>query len=247
MKTPVPFAFGGVVIGKDAEGRISLTDLWKSAGSNPQQTPAKWQETEAAKAFIRAASRFLVVVKNDDIIKTIRGRYAATFGHQQVALEYAQYLSPDLAVAVNQGFFERVAEERNPDLITDRAIRTYKKQGKDDLWITKRIKGIATRSLLTSTLSKHGVTEKGYGNCTNAIYTPIFGGGASVVREKRSLPAKVNLREHMSSRELTIVELAEELAADSITHKEIRGNANCESECLRASRTLMDAVNTFLK
>ena len=46
---------------------FSLTDLWKLAGSDPQRTPAKWQETETARDFITAASKILNIAKNDII------------------------------------------------------------------------------------------------------------------------------------------------------------------------------------
>jgi len=36
---------------------------------------------------------------------------------------------------VNEVFFQRLEEEKNPDLIVDRAIATYKRKGKDDKWI----------------------------------------------------------------------------------------------------------------
>ena len=243
MKTLIPFAFGGITIGKDAEGRVSLTDLWKAAGNPKKKRPVDWLGRDSTQELIEVAASLIVPKMGPlELVASHSGRYGGTYAQQQIALSYAKWLSPELHLFVNQVFFERVAEEKNPDLITERAVSTYKKQGKDEAWIRKRMLGMATRSLLTGTLSKHGVTGEGYKHCTNAIYTPLFGGGAETVRQKKNLPAKANTREHMSAEELTAVELAEQLAAGNIAKRNIRGNANCESECLRTARIMADAI-----
>ncbi len=59
------------------------------------------------------------------IIKSKRGKGGGTYGIRQVALEYAKYLDADLAVIVNEVFFQRIEEEKNPDLIGQRYIKAY--------------------------------------------------------------------------------------------------------------------------
>lgn len=159
---------------KKENGMFSLTGLWKIAGSDPQKAPAKWQETEMAIGFLSATSKILNIAKND-IIKSKRGKGGGTEAHKQVALEYAQYLDPQLAVLVNEVFFERVEEEKNPDLIVDRAINTYSKKGLSPEWISKRLTGKGIRNEFTSTLKKHGVVGDGYQRCTNAMYIELYG------------------------------------------------------------------------
>ncbi|KAA6348670.1 hypothetical protein EZS27_003903 [termite gut metagenome] len=183
------------------KGMISLTDLWKAAGSNPQQTPAKWQETESAKGFLLAVSRLLNIAKND-VLKSKQGKGGGTYAHKQVALEYAQYLDPQLGVLVNEVFFQRIEEEKNPDLAVNRAIKTYKKQGRSDKWIMERLEGKGIRNLFTSTLAEHGVNGEGYRDCTNAIYNPLLGGKAEMVRKERNLPKSANIRDNLSFIEL---------------------------------------------
>lgn len=231
----------GVQVRTDKDGNICLTDLWKSAGGNIQSTPAKWQETESARSFIKAISQILNIAKND-IIKSKRGKGGGTYAHKQIALEYAQYLSPELAVAVNQVFFERLEEEKNPELALDRAVKTWQKQGRDENWIGERLQAKATRSAFASTLARHGVKGIGFRDCTNAIYTPLFGGGADKVRDKKNLPAKTNTREHMSEMELAAVRLAELMATDNIKNKGLSGNKPCEYECLNTSKIIARAL-----
>lgn len=225
----------------NAKGMLSLTDLHKASGASKGLNPAKWQETEAAKAFIEATAQILNIPIGD-IIESKRGKAGGTYAHKQIALAYAKALSPDLHYAVNQAFFERLEEEANPDKIIDRGIATYKKQGHTEEWIADRLSGKASRVALCSTLSRHGVTNKGFGPCTNAIYTALYGGGADKVREKKNLPAKANPRDHMGRMELSALMFAENLAAESIERKNINGDKPCEYACFNAAKQVADLV-----
>lgn len=60
---------------------FSLTDLWKLAGSDPQRTPAKWQESEPVQRFLQTACKFLNVGISD-IIKSKRGKGGGTWGYR---------------------------------------------------------------------------------------------------------------------------------------------------------------------
>lgn len=237
----LPATFNNAAVKSDDTGRPSMTDLWKAAGSDPQRTPAKWQETEGAKGFIAAAQRLLNIVSGD-IIQSKRGRNGGTFAHPQVALEYAQYLSPDLAVAVNSLYFERVAEEKNPDLIVDRAVRSYERRGYTPEHIAARLNSKATRQLLTSTLRGHGVVGEGYRRCTNATYYPLFGGGTEVIRKRYSIPEKTSVRDGLPLLQLRGIEFAEALSADSIERSGAYGNEACVNECNRAAQTVASMV-----
>jgi len=229
-------------VNKDDKGNVSLTDLWKLSGSEPNKAPQKWQRQDQTVGFLRAVTG-LLKVDLKSLFNISKGRNGSTFAHPQVALEYAQYLDPKLAVAVNQAFFERIEEEKNPDLIADRYIRTYKKKGKDDEWIKKRFESKSTRNLLTSKLKVHGVQHEGYRNCTNAIYTPLYGGTSNVVREKKGLSRGENIRDNLSKVELAAIELAELLTVQNIENGNLRGNAQCELAAMKAGRAVATALN----
>lgn len=246
MKTKlIPF-INGVEISRDKDGNISLTDLWKSNGSDPSKTPAEWQRISTTEAFIKAASRFLNM-GIAHIIKSKRGKGGGTYAHQQIALEYAQYLDPQLAVIVNQTFFERLEEQKNPQLAVDRAVQTWQKQGKSEEWIKQRLNSKGTRLMFTGALKDAGVTNEGYGKCTNAIYEPLLNGNAETLREQKHLPEKANVRESMTYLELKTVELAEFLALENIKKHGVKGNRGCELECRRSSEIITSAVNNALR
>jgi hypothetical protein len=89
--------------------------------------------------LVRVASRILNIGISD-IIKSKRGKGGGTYGHKQIAVEYAQYLDEHLAVLVNEVFFQRIEEEKNPDLIADRAIATYKSGRRRDFIRKSRLR-----------------------------------------------------------------------------------------------------------
>ena len=220
---------------------VNITDLWKANGSIEMKAPKYWLRQESTKGFVLALCKLQKVTENH-LINIKRGKNGGTWVHKLIASEYAQYLSPELAVMVNQVFFERIAEEKNPDLIIDRAINTYKRKGKDDKWIGKRIEGKIARNGFTSTLASHGVEREGFRDCSNKIYDPLFGGPACVVRHKLSIEKKDSIRDNLSTFQLDCVKFAEALATENIINKNITGNAGCVIASFNASTIVAKAV-----
>lgn len=223
----------------DSEGRLSMTDLYKEAGCPSNKAPYDWQRTDEAKAFILVASKFLNTV-SDRIIKKKVGKGGGTYGHPQIAAEYAQYLDPKLAIYVNELFL-------NPEAATAHAVQVWEKKGKPKSWISERLLGISNRKEFTNTLKNHGVLGSGYKECTNAIYKPLWGGGADIVRNKKGLPEKANTRESMTEIELASVRLAELLAADTIDKSQSIGNKACKSICESASTSVAKGLISHRK
>ena len=232
-------------VGRDGE-MLSLTDLWRAAGSPSGKEPAQWLRQDATTQLIETVSEILNMCQTH-IIKSRRGKSGGSYAHKNIALDYAKYLDPALHVLVNEVFFQRLEEEKNPELIGKRYIEAYKKRGKSREWIAARLQGIDTRNAFTETLKSHNVTGKGYGRCTDAIYKPLYGCNAKGIRVKKALPAKGSLRDNMSRTELIAVQLAESLASDTIEKRNVRGNRPCERESLIASQSvavgLMDYKN----
>lgn len=118
----------------------------------------------------------------------------------------------------------------------------YLKQGKEQKWVAQRIESVQTRNHFTSILAKHGVAGAGYQTCTNAIYTPFFGGSSAVVRKKKGIGAKANIRDNLNRTELAAINLAEQLASDKIENECLIGNADCEIACSTSSRSVAKAI-----
>jgi hypothetical protein len=220
---------------------MNLTDLWKAAGSPKSKDLRFWLRQDGTVELINSVCRKLNVIQNHVLIVK-RGRSGGTWGHKLIALSYAGYLDKKIEVAVNQVFFERVEEEKDPEKAVIRVVKTYERKGKSADWIDTRIQGISSRNTYTHTLSIHGVKQEGFKNCTNAIYTPLFGGTTSVIRHKKGLDTSANIRDNLSIIELRSIEFAELLAKENIEKNRLTGNAQCEIASRHASKSVASAI-----
>ncbi|AWC25484.1 KilA-N domain protein [Aminobacter sp. MSH1] len=80
---------------------VSLTGLWKAAGSDPSKQPAKWRELPSTKEFASHIADVVLRKSEDEIFTVARGRNAQTFAHWQI-MSYARYLDPAFAVRCNE-------------------------------------------------------------------------------------------------------------------------------------------------
>ncbi len=100
---------------------------------------------------------------------------------------------------------ERILEEQNPELIQERAIETYRKKGYSIEWIEDRLKGIIVRKLLTDEWKDKGTTSpKQFAIITNTVSNETFGVPINKHKTIKGLSQKENLRDYMTSLELTI-------------------------------------------
>ena len=206
---------------------ICLTDLWNASGKpSKKRDPRNWK-SEAGQEFIDSVAKKLNACSTD-IYKTTRGRYGASWGHWQIALAYAKYLSPELHMHVNEIYMryqtgdvalaDEVVDKMTPEQQELHAARTL---------------GKVARNFLTKTLEEHEVKGYGYVHCTNGTYKGLFGKNAKKLREERNLPAKKNVRDHMDIEELLSVGLSEVLAKKEIETDDINGNKPCADSCYR--------------
>ena len=104
---------------------------------------------------------------------------------------------------------ERIDETIDPELAMERAVRTYKKKGYTDKWISQRMRSIEIRKELTDEWEKAGITEsKDFAFLTNLL-TKTWSGKS--IREYKDLKGlkKENLRDNMTNTELILNALAE--------------------------------------
>lgn len=103
---PSPLVYNGEIITQRDE-RISLTDMWKASGADLARAPAEWLRSADAQRFVE----FLAEAHNmgnSHVIAVKRGKGGGTFGHWQVGLAYAKYLSPEFHVWCNTVVRERM-------------------------------------------------------------------------------------------------------------------------------------------
>lgn len=97
--------YQGTLIADKGE-MLSLTDMWKAAGSLENREPFNWSRKEGG-AFIDAVALAHNLTENQ-VMTTRRGKGGATFAHWQIGLAYAKYLSPEFHMWCNQVVRERM-------------------------------------------------------------------------------------------------------------------------------------------
>jgi len=114
--------------------------------------------------------------------------------------------------------YERVQEIEDPELATKRTRALYKAKGYSDVWIEKRMRGIAIREELTDEWKNRGVKEDNeYSILTAEISKATFGLTPSQYKKFKGLKRE-NLRDHMNDLE-QIFSMLGEAATTEITRK----------------------------
>lgn len=124
---------------------------------------------------------------------------------------------------------ERIDEVFDPSLAAQRSIDLYRAKGYDELWITKRIKGIQDRKKLTDVWKDGGITEnKEYAILTNEIYKEWSGMTAKEYKSYKGL-RKESLRDNMTDIEVALADLGELATREIAKKKKPKGlNENIE-------------------
>lgn len=104
----VPLTYGGKPI-HDRGETVSLTDMWRAAGSPKDKRPNDWLALAGTVEFV-AAVEASFNAGQDGIIRGERGRSGGTWGHWQIGLAYAKYLSHDFHMWANTAVRERMRE-----------------------------------------------------------------------------------------------------------------------------------------
>lgn len=230
--------------GKPIEFEIINGQVFANATAMCQafgKKPADWLRLATTQRYIDALK---AKWENLTSVETRQGGAdkGSTWIHEKLILKLAQWLNVDFELWCD----EKIAELLRTGEVSIRPRKSrqqkYIQQGKDSKWIGQRVEAVNTRKAFTSTLAQHGVNKDGYRNCTNAIYAPLFGGTTAVVREKKGLDAKTNIRDNLTRTELAAINLAEQLASEEIETGNIRGNAQCELSCTKSSKAVAQAI-----
>lgn len=225
----------------DADGRFCLNDIHKAAMScgyaSESQRPGPFMQSASVQAFIAEIESNATI----PAVKKSSGRYGGTYATELVALRYAGWISAKVEVAVYQTF-QKVLHAN--EALTHDLIERQTDSGAIER-LAARAQGKVARLGYTATLKDHGVTGAGFGQCTNAIYGPLFGGTAKQLREQAGLAARANIREHMDSKALISTMFAEMVAAERIRKNKASGNAQCvmhSNNAATETRRVVDGV-----
>ena len=106
--------------------------------------------------------------------------------------------------------YERIQEIADPERSINRARDNWKKHGRSEEWIQRRMSGQETRNKLTDYWKGHDIKEgKEYATLTSIIHQECFGSSIKKHQNLKGLKKSHNLRDHMTEAELIFTALAE--------------------------------------
>ena len=94
----VSLVYEGTCIGARNE-MLSLTDMWKAAGSPNNREPFNWIRFDGS-SFIEAVA-VCHNLSHTQVMNVKSGKGGGTFAHWQIAMAYAKYLSPEFHMWCN--------------------------------------------------------------------------------------------------------------------------------------------------
>jgi hypothetical protein len=236
----------GRAIRVDENGLTCLNDIWSAAGYTKKRRPNDWQQLATTNpriirvlALITGKSRNYTKEDMQRVYRTRRGPDGGTYVDARLALDYAEYLNPALAIEVKEVFLRyKAADPTLADEVMDRADAAANE------WMAKRSMSRAARLGYTATLKDHGVVEPPhYGECTNATYHGLFGKTAKELKQDKGVVGKRPLRDAMDLKELATISFAEVLSTDRIEEEDCRGFG----ECRDATAKVAGAVRAMIE
>ena len=137
--------------------------------------------------------------------------------------------------------YERVQEIEDPELASKRTKAIYRAKGYSDVWIEKRMRGIAIRAELTDEWQKRGVKgEPEYAILTSEISKAAFGLTPSEYKNLKGLE-RDNLRDHMNDLELIFSMLGEAATTEISRKKDAQGFGENKTAARKGGKIAGDA------
>lgn len=232
----------GRTIRVDADGFVCLDDIWRAAGYSVRQKPADWKELAVTGRLIVALleqNARKTGIKNynpNSVIRTKKTKGGGTYAAAHLAVKYAEFLNPKLALEVADVFLRyKVGDPALADEVLERASPEANE------WAGKRAMARAGRRFFTDTLKSHGVrAPREFARCTDAVYIGLFRKNTRQLRAVKQV--STNLRDAMDGVELTFVAAGEALARERIEQTDCQGAIACEAATLRSTSFLRDAL-----
>jgi hypothetical protein len=234
----------GRAIRVDENGLTCLNDIWSAAGYTKNRRPGDWQRLHTTNpriirvlSLITGKSHNYTKADMQRVYRTRRGPNGGTYADARLALDYAEYLNPALAIEVKEVFLRYKAAD--PTLADDVMERS---DAAANEWMAKRSMSRATRLGYTATLKDHGVVERQhYAECTNATYRGLFGKEAQQLKRAKGI-TKGSLRDAMDLKELATVSFAEVLSTDRIEEEDCRGFGECRDATTKVATAVRQMI-----
>lgn len=238
----------GTRVATDYNCNICLNDLWKLAGEPDSRRPNDWISGQRAKVLRQVLAKRIAEdfgnsaeKANDSIYyASKKGRGAKTFAHRVLALDYAEYLNPDLGVDVRETFlrvkandvtlaleiFEGMAEQAEYDDLRVKLRQLVKEHNKMSA-------GVAKDAGVTNFEAYNGAGLSG-----------LYGGMSKAgLLKHKGLPEDADRLEHAGHEELAANYFKATQAIAKLKREKIKGQATAND----AHREVGEAVRETIK
>jgi hypothetical protein len=197
---------------------ISLTQLWKMAGSPEGQKPSDWNALKSTKRLITQIAKDHNAVKSG-IMEARRGKGSETKAHYKLALEYMGYLSVEFkSWALEQ--ISRVILDPE-DFAADILISSHNKDRVERA--KKRVLVAATNKETMELATLDGAR---YSDIHNDRYRGLYQMNASQLRQAAQIKKSETPLDRMSSYDLNLNSLANQMALISGNSSKVLTAAN---------------------
>ncbi|CAJ0890976.1 hypothetical protein AMST5_04095 [freshwater sediment metagenome] len=232
----------------DEKGRVCLNDIHKAGGFSKNHRPSDWGSLQSTLSLIRitaekSSGKSGTLSKSDLLsVYCVRvGRDGGVWAHQNLALAYAKYLSPQLHYEVNEVFLRF---KRGDATLADETLQRSTPEGNE--WAARRAISRVVRNQYTKELQDRGVKDRfHFANCTNETYKGLFDKTAKQLRIDRGLmKTNDNLRDKMSMKELAFVAASEALSVEHMEDVNAAGYSQCKRSTASAAQAIRSAIET---
>lgn len=231
--------YNGTGIVFTADGWLNATASTAALGKSDLDNFLRSKPYQEYAEVVAAANS----VNSTELKRTKQGNGGGTFLHPEMAVVFARWISPAFAYWCDKqvATLIRLAQEapaRNAQLRT----RRMQKLGAAPEAIAARNEGVGSRRVFTDQLMRRGVRQDGFGDCTRAVYTPLFGGGTDEIKKNYGLPEGANVRDHMNAVQLAAVSLTELLSAERIEKQRDYGTNACVETCNKVAKEVAGLI-----
>jgi len=137
--------------------------------------------------------------------------------------------------------YERVLEIEDPELATNRTKAIYRAKGYSEVWIEKRMRGIAVRAELTDEWKNRGIREGPECSIlTSEISKAAFGLTPAEYKNLKGLKRE-NLRDHMNDLELIFSMLGEAATTEIARRQDAQGFGENKTAARKGGKIAGDA------
>jgi hypothetical protein len=229
----------GRPIRKDDHERICLNDIWRAAGAQMHKAPLDWKRLPRTLGLMRALEQTMGFSHGfSAAIISKPGRSGGTFAEPKLALDYAEYLSPELALEVKDIFLRYLAADA---ALADDVLERTSPEANE--WAGVRALSRAQRRKYTDCLQAHGVKDgREYAACSDTLYLGLFDKRAAALKSSKGLSKSASLRDHLSTDELAFVVAGETLARERIDEEGADGGEACRIATQRSAQNLRRGV-----